>query len=114
LRRGRMVGILLDQNAARSEGVFVPFFGVPASTSRGLAVIALRTKVPVIPIFIRRLRGGRHCVEIGPELPAPPDRDATSYTAAFNEGIEAAIRRDPGQWFWMHDRWRTRPRAEAT
>ncbi|HET6368709.1 MAG TPA: hypothetical protein VFG27_15850, partial [Pseudomonadales bacterium] len=41
LRRGRMVGILLDQNASRREGVFVPFFGVPASTSKGMALIAL-------------------------------------------------------------------------
>ena len=108
-----MVGILLDQNAARSEGVFVPFFGAPASTSRGLAVVALRTKAPVVPIYIRRLDGGRHRVEIGPAVPAPPDRDVTRYTAAFTENIEVAIRRDPGQWFWMHDRWRTRPRAEA-
>ncbi|MGH7417153.1 MAG: lysophospholipid acyltransferase family protein, partial [Candidatus Rokuibacteriota bacterium] len=49
LRRQRMVGILLDQNATRGEGVFVPFFGVLASTSKGLAVLALRTGAPVVP-----------------------------------------------------------------
>jgi len=113
LRRGRLVGVLLDQNAARSEGVFVPFFGIPASTSRGLAVIALRTEAPVVPAFIRRMDGGRHCVEFEPTVPVPPDGDVTRYTAAFTASIEAAIRRDPGQWFWMHGRWKTRPGAEA-
>ena len=59
LRRGRMVGILLDQNATRAEGVFVPFFGVAASTSKGLAVLALRTEAPVVPVFLRRTPQGR-------------------------------------------------------
>src|SRR5260370_25296430 len=54
LRRGRMVGILLDQNATRAEGVFVPFFRGAASTSKGLAVIALRPDAPAVPAFLRR------------------------------------------------------------
>lgn len=114
LRRQRMVGILLDQNATRSEGVFVPFFGVPASTSKGLAVIALRTGAPVVPVFLRREPDGRHCMEIGAPLPTPPDGDAATYTATFNRVIEAAIRRAPEQWLWMHARWRTRPHEAAS
>jgi KDO2-lipid IV(A) lauroyltransferase len=110
LRRGRMVGILLDQNATRGEGVFVPFFGVPASTSKGLALLALRTGAPVVPVFLRREPDGRHCMDVRPPLPAPPDEDVLTYTAAFNAAIEAAIRRAPEQWLWMHARWRTRPR----
>jgi Kdo2-lipid IVA lauroyltransferase/acyltransferase len=112
LRRGRMVGILLDQNAARSEGVFAPFFGVPASTSKALAVISLRTGAPVVPVFIRRVEGQRHRVEVGQSVPVPPTGDVVDYTAAFNRAIEAAIRRAPEQWFWMHNRWRTQPRSE--
>jgi KDO2-lipid IV(A) lauroyltransferase len=114
LRRGRMVGVLLDQNSSRAEGVFAPFFGIPASTSKGLAVISLRTGAPVVPVFIRRVGGGRHRVEIEAPLPAPADGDVVGYTAAFNRTIEAAIRRAPEQWLWMHERWRTRPRAEAS
>ena len=109
LRRGRMVGILLDQNASRREGVFAPFFGVPASTSRGVALISLRSGAPVVPVFIRRLADGRHRVEVDPPLPMPADGDAVAYTAAFNQAIEAAIRRAPEQWFWLHRRWKTRP-----
>jgi KDO2-lipid IV(A) lauroyltransferase len=111
LRRGRMVGVLLDQNATRAEGIFAPFFGTPASTSRSLAVIALRTEAPVVPIFIRRLERGRHLIEVRPVLP-PTERDVVAFTASFNEAIEAAIRRAPEQWFWMHKRWKTRPRPE--
>jgi KDO2-lipid IV(A) lauroyltransferase len=114
LRRGRMVGVLLDQNSARSEGVFVPFFRVPASTSKGLALLSLRTGAPVVPVFIRRVDGGRHRVEVDVPLPLPADRDVLAYTAAFANVIEAAIRRTPEQWFWMHDRWRTRPRPEMS
>jgi KDO2-lipid IV(A) lauroyltransferase len=110
LRRGRMVGILLDQNATRGEGVFVPFFGVPASTSKGLALLALRTGAPVVPIFLRREPDGRHCMDVRPPLPAPAGGDVQAYTAAFNAAIEAAIRRAPEQWLWMHARWRTQPR----
>jgi KDO2-lipid IV(A) lauroyltransferase len=113
LRRGRMVGILLDQNASRAEGVFAPFFGVPASTSKGLALIALRTGAPVLPIFIRRMQGGRHLVQADPVVEVPADGDPIAYTAAFNRSIETAIRRAPEQWFWMHNRWKTRPELEA-
>lgn len=109
LRRGRMVGILLDQNASRGTGVFAPFFGVPAATSKSLAVISLRTGAPVIPVFIRRQPDGRHHVEIEPALPAPADGDVVSYTASFNRAIETAIRRAPDQWFWLHRRWKRRP-----
>ncbi len=113
LRHQRMLGILLDQNAARGEGVFVPFFGVPASTSKALAVVALRAGAPVVPVFIHRDVSGRHTVRVEPAIPPPADGDVTAYTATFNRAIEAAIRRAPEQWFWMHARWKTRPRAEA-
>ena len=63
LRRGRLVGHPPRSERSRTEGVFAPFFGVPASTSKGLALISLRTGAPVLPIFIRRMEGGRHRVE---------------------------------------------------
>jgi KDO2-lipid IV(A) lauroyltransferase len=117
LRRGRLVGILLDQNAARREGVFVPFFGRPASTSRSLAVLAIRTGTPVVPAFIRRERAGRHLVEIQPAL-LPPGRGTgeqgvVELTLRCTRAIEAAVRATPEQWLWIHDRWRTRPGGEA-
>ena len=69
LRRGRLIGILLDQNAARREGVFVPFFGRTASTSRSIALLALRTRTPILPVFTRREGPGRHRVLVEPPVP---------------------------------------------
>jgi KDO2-lipid IV(A) lauroyltransferase len=117
LRRGGLVGILLDQNATRREGVFVPFFGRAACTSRSLALLALRTDTPIVPIFIRREAVGRHQVTIEPPLPRPVAQDleeaVAELTGRCTEAIEAAIRRAPEQWLWSHDRWRTRPPAAA-
>ena len=115
LRRGRLVGLLLDQNASRKEGVFVPFFGRPASTSRAIAVLALRTRTPVIPAFTRRLAPGRHEIRIHPALALPlsTGEDAIrELTAACTAVIEEAVRATPDQWLWSHDRWRTRPAGE--
>jgi len=116
LAAGGMVGILLDQNAARREGAFVPFFGRPASTSKSVAVLALRTATPVVPAFIRRQDDGTHRVTVGPALPMPSTADVDAaietLTARCTAAIEAAVRENPEQWLWMHDRWRTRPAGE--
>ncbi|MBI3826232.1 MAG: lysophospholipid acyltransferase family protein [Candidatus Rokubacteria bacterium] len=112
LRQGRLVGILMDQNASRREGVFVPFFGHPASTSRSVAVLALRTGAPILPIFIRRAPDGRHRVVIEPPLPIPEtggEAAVVELTTRCNQAIEAAILAAPEQWLWVHNRWRTRP-----
>src|SRR6185436_16027024 len=63
LERGECVGMLLDQDAGR-DGVFVPFLGRPASTSRGLAILARRTQAPVLPAFIHRAENGEHILQI--------------------------------------------------
>ena len=114
LRRGRMIGILLDQNAARREGVFVPFFGRDASTSRSIALLALRTRTPIVPIFIRREGPGRHRIVVQPPVPMPEaanDLEAAvvELTARCTAVIERVVRQTPEQWLWAHDRWRTRP-----
>jgi KDO2-lipid IV(A) lauroyltransferase len=117
LRHGRMVGILMDQNAARREGVFVEFFGHPASTSRSLALLAVRTGAPVVPIFARRAPGTGHNVVIRPALAPPtandPDAAVVELTTRCTAEIERAIREAPEQWLWSHDRWRTRPPTAA-
>jgi KDO2-lipid IV(A) lauroyltransferase len=114
LHRGRMIGILLDQNAARREGVFVPFFGRDASTSRSIALLALRTRTPIVPIFIRREGPGRHRVVVQPPVAMPEaanDLEAAvvELTARCTAVIERVVRQTPEQWLWAHDRWRTRP-----
>ena len=118
LKRGRFVVMLLDQNARRDEGVFVPFFGELASTRSGPAQLAMKLGVPVLPVFFHRLAGGNHVARVGAplklELQPQGDDDAVADAvkrnlARINGAIETAIRRDPAQWMWAHRRFRTRP-----
>jgi len=113
LGRGDMVGILLDQSVARREGVFVDFFGRPACTNKGLALLALKTKAPVVPAFTRRLGLYRHEIWIGEEMPlietGDKEADIAANTQAYTKVIEDFVRKYPEQWFWMHRRWKTRP-----
>jgi KDO2-lipid IV(A) lauroyltransferase len=115
LREGRKVALLLDQNARRDEGVFVPFFSLPACTRVAPAVIAMKRSLPVLPVFIHRQPDGcHHVVRIQPPLEIePPGVDPEAAldrnVARMTRVIEATIREAPEQWLWPHRRWRTRP-----
>ncbi len=112
LARGECIGILLDQDAGR-DGVFVPFLGHLASTSRALAILAIKTRAPVVPAFIHRLPDGGHQLVLDPEIPlaitGDLDHDIQVNTARFTEAIERHVRAHPEQWFWVHRRWKSRP-----
>jgi KDO2-lipid IV(A) lauroyltransferase len=112
LKQGEIIGILMDQNVDWYEGVFVDFFGRRACTNKGLALIALKTETPVLPIFLVREKTGFR-VEIGEEIPliktGDKTKDIESNTQQYNDVIEAFVRRYPDQWFWVHQRWKTRP-----
>jgi KDO2-lipid IV(A) lauroyltransferase len=112
LRAGGAVGLLIDQDA-RHQGVFVPFFGRPASTTPALALVALRTGVPVIPFYCRPVGDGRYRLTYEPpvELPSGEDRedDVVRLTARCTAILESWVRREPEYWLWMHRRWKTRP-----
>ncbi len=117
LRQGRTVGLVIDQNVGSGPGVFVDFFGHPAATTPALAVLALRTRVPVIPVFGYPCNG-RHHIVYGPPLPLPESprrQDAiVELTARATAAIEAQVRRHPEYWLWLHNRWRSRPPGEAS
>ena len=107
--------ILLDQNVAQTEGVFVDFFGAPACTNKGPALLASATGAAVVPAFI--LRTGRgHRVIIKPEIPivstGDKARDTIENTGRFTKALEDTIRQRPEEWFWVHRRWKTRPPEE--
>jgi KDO2-lipid IV(A) lauroyltransferase len=120
LRRGRIGIALLDQNARAGEGVFVPFFSRLACTRFAPAVIAMRRRVPVLPVFGHREgTGSGHVVRIGAPIeiaPGPghrrdPDqaRLVAENVARMTRPIEDAIRSGPEHWLWSQRRWRTRP-----
>jgi Kdo2-lipid IVA lauroyltransferase/acyltransferase len=107
LRRGGALGMLIDQDSGKMEGVWVPFFGRPAFTPVGAAKIALKQRAAVVPVFIERLADGRHRVRFQPPLDLPDDPEAA--TALMTAKIEEQVRRLPEQWVWMHRRWRRQP-----
>jgi Kdo2-lipid IVA lauroyltransferase/acyltransferase len=112
LRKGRAVGILLDQNVDWYEGIFVDFLGRTACTNKGLALIALKTGVPVVPtLTIRRPQGGYRVVFLPPVEPqrtGDPQRDVEDTTARYAAVLSRVIQAHPDHWFWFHRRWKTR------
>jgi KDO2-lipid IV(A) lauroyltransferase len=117
LGEGGTVGILADHNTTLDEGVFVNFFGIPASTTSGLARIALRTDAAVVPGFLSWDEGRRKYrlrFEPAVELARTgnEEADAIESTARFTRAIEDYIRAHPDQWLWVHKRWKTRPPGE--
>ncbi len=117
LRRNGVLGILSDIDT-RVDGVFVDFFGRPAFTPRGPASIALRTGAVLIPMFIIRQEDDTHRIvaEKALELKVTGDQeeDIKLNTARFTKIIESYIRKCPEQWIWIHERWKTRPKAVRT
>ncbi len=118
LRQGRIIGMPLDQDTPRGEGVFVDFFGRPACTRDGPARLAMRTGAPVVPGFLfRRPDGSGRVARFGPAVPfvsaeeAGNDLDAAviENVQRMTRAIEEAIRRAPDHWSWVHRRWRTAP-----
>lgn len=108
LQDNRLVGVLMDQHARRSQGVAVPFFGRPAWTTPIIAEMAMKYRVPVVPAFARRTPDDRHEIVVQPALfldGSGPDA-VRANTARLNLIIEEAVRREPAQWFWVHRRWR--------
>ena len=112
LRDKDAVGTLLDQNADWYNGVFVDFFGRPACTNKGMAVLALRTKAVVVPMYIVKVKD-HFILEFLPEIPLQSTgdtiKDIEQNTQNYTRAIESMVRKDPDQYFWVHNRWKTRP-----
>lgn len=113
LKRNELLGFILDQNMIRDEGVFVDFFGRPACTTHGLAIMAAQSGAPVVPVFTHRIADDRHVLEVLPPIEPPATaRDPEVIRAAtqeYTKVIEEAVRRYPDQWIWIHRRWKTQP-----
>lgn len=113
LRRNEAVGILMDINDASGSGLFVDFFGKPASTSASFAKLAARSGAAVIPGFAVWSEAERkYILRFWP--PVEISGDEVADTARIQAAIEAAVREYPEQWLWIHRRWKTRPAGEPS
>jgi Kdo2-lipid IVA lauroyltransferase/acyltransferase len=117
LSGGGTVGILADHNSSLEEGVFADFFGVAASTTSGLARLALRTDASVLPGFIHwDAARDKYVLRFEPAVPVArsddEEADVRENTQRFTNEIEKYVRAYPDQWLWVHKRWKTRPPGE--
>ncbi len=113
LKDNEPVGILVDQNWSPDNGVFVPFFGMPACTNSTFAKMAARSGAAVIPGFAFWNEGERkYVLRFYPEVEVTGD--AETDTARVQAAVEAAIREHPDQWLWIHRRWKTRPEGSPS
>jgi KDO2-lipid IV(A) lauroyltransferase len=108
LQAGDAVGILIDQNSTREEGVFIDFFGRPACANSAFVKFAHRTGAAVVPGFaLWNEREQRYVLRFYPEVPMTGD--VLDDTQAVHRVLESVIREYPDQWLWIHRRWKTKP-----
>jgi KDO2-lipid IV(A) lauroyltransferase len=117
LDRGAAIGFIADQNAG-PKGLFVDFFGRKASTYKSIGLLAMQYSVPVVIGYARRV-GDRFKFKVGvQDIIHPADwqtrEDPLRYiTQRYTKAIEDVVRADPGQYLWVHRRWKTRPKGEV-
>jgi KDO2-lipid IV(A) lauroyltransferase len=106
---GRALGLLADQHAG-TGGVRVPFFGHECSTTASPAVFALRYDCGLYTGICYRVSLAKWRIELNDEIPTrEPDganRSVEAITRDVNRAFEAGVRRDPANWFWVHNRWK--------
>ena len=105
---GFLLGLLVDQHAGR-QGVRIPFLGHDCSTTTSAAIFALRYRCPLQPAICYRTGLGQWRIEAGEEIPTRDARGPRTVEAIMrdvNAAFEVAVRRDPANWFWVHNRWK--------
>jgi KDO2-lipid IV(A) lauroyltransferase len=111
LRKNEPIGILVDQNSSAENGTFVPFFGTQACANLTFAKLAARSGAGVIPGFaVWSEAEKRYILRFYPEVEITGE--AVEDTRRIQSSVEAAIRKNPDQWLWIHRRWKTRPEGE--
>ncbi len=116
LAAGEGVAMLIDQHMHSADAIWVDFFERPAATTSTLAVLALRTGAPVVPVFALPVGEGRYRMiyEHAVEPPAGEGPEAVrEFTQRCTDVLEMYVRRNPELWLWMHRRWRDAPVPEG-
>lgn len=111
LDEGHFIGLIMDQDVGRRDGVVVKFFNRATTYAIGAAAMSRLKKVPVFPAFMHKNSDGTHTLEVYPPLRTEETQDKRAdifkLTQKLAELIEAHVRRYPEEWFWLHDRWKS-------
>jgi len=116
LKNNGMTAFLVDHNCSRDEAVFLPFLGKTAAVNMGPALLALRSKALVLPVFLFRKKGPKYKLEVGDSLDTATltdtrDENIRAIADFYTRAVERVVQEHPEQWFWMHKRWKTRPES---
>ncbi len=113
LRQNEIIGILIDQDTKKVDGVFVDFLGYPAYTPVGPVILAMKTKAAIVPMAVNLKKNGKHLITIKKPLVLKFTKDIANdriyNTQLCNDALSDFIKQQPTQWVWMHERWKTRP-----
>lgn len=112
LRQGKTIGVLPDQEPREGDGVFAPFFGVPALTGVLIPRLAARLDAPVVFCVCLRRPHGRYQIRFLPVDDAIRSSDPVVAATELNRGIERCIALDPAQYLWAYKRFRARPEGQ--
>lgn len=117
LKKKGVTAFLVDHNTKRKEAIFTDFLGETAAVNSGPAFLALRGKAVVVPAFlVRNEEGGyKFIVEqplITEDLEGTREEKIQQITRFYTNAVERVVRQYPEQWFWMHKRWKTQPKAD--
>lgn len=111
LAKGWAIGLIMDQDTNRHDGIVLKFFGQPTNCTPGAASMARFKDVPIFTALMHRQDDGRHKLIVGPPIFVEKTKDKRAdimrTTQQINERIEEHIRRYPEEWFWLHDRWKS-------
>ena len=112
LKKGYLLGLMMDQDNGK-KGIFVKFMNKWCSAPVGPALISLKLKTPIVPMFIIPNQEGKHYFKIYPAI-YPENYENTiegqqKLTSDYTELYEKIVREYPEQWFWLHRRWKTQP-----
>lgn len=117
LRKQGACAFLVDHNARRDEAVFLPFLGQTAAVNAGPALLAVRTRAVIWPVFLLREGQGSYVLHVDAPLHTAGLQGSVEERVAaaarhYTQAVERCVRRHPEQWFWMHKRWKTQPEEQ--
>ena len=111
LDEGHFIGLIMDQDVGRNDGVVVKFFNRATNFVTGAASMSRFRKIPIFPAFMHKNSDGSHVLEISPPLyvekTSDKHADIKKMTQRLATLIEEHVRKYPGEWFWLHDRWKS-------
>ena len=112
LAQGWFIGLIMDQDPAKRDGVLVEFFGQPTNYFTGAAGMGRFRRAPIFPAFMHRDDAtGRHTLIVAPPIYTDHTKDKRADIQRTTQRLaaltEAHIRKYPEEWFWLHDRWKS-------